>query len=165
MTLRGSLQVAVVSATLGTPLAAFAATVTTAPIPRPVPALALPLLVGLALALIGLGAYRIGTRSAGKVAGVAMVAALGVLAGLSYATLIGDAVIRFDACNVQTVTPYNPEGAKLISECPNPIKIVAIDPCGGMASMDVSCSPMALPCMVNQILTNGQFCQLPSCCN
>jgi len=164
MRLRRSLQVAAFSAVLVSPLAAFAGTVTTAPLAQPAPALAMPLLVALAITLIGLGAYRIRIRPAGMVAVGALVAGLSVLAGLGHATLIADPVIGDGACNTQTVSLYDPAGATLTSNCPNPIKIVAIDPCDSGGPTDALCDPLPSICTVNQILTNGQECELPPCC-
>jgi len=159
MRLRRVLQVAVASAALVSPLAAFAGTVTTAPVVHPAPALAMPLLVALGIGLIGLGAYRLRTRSAGAVTGFALVAGLSLLAGLSYAE--GGVVVQGSDCNTRTTQSYVSSHARtLTSLCPNPIQIVAIDPC--KVEMDVLGDPPPL-CAVGQILTNGEVCTLQAC--
>lgn len=159
MRLRRSLQAAVVSAALVSPLPAFAVfmgSVTTAPVGQPAPALAMPLLIALAIALIGLGAYSLRTRSAGAVAGFALVTGLSLLAGLGYAN--GGIVVQGADCNTQTTLSYpSLYGETLTSLCPNSIRIVAIDP--GCENSD----PPVSHCTVGQILTNGQECVLPSC--
>jgi len=143
------------------PLAAFAqpvsGSVTTDPVGQSAPALALPMLVVLAVGLIGLGAYTLRTRSAGAVAGFALVAGLSVLAGLGYAT-DGSVVIQGAECNTQTVSPYPSVcGDTLTSGCSNRIRIVAIEP--GCESPTIPSSP----CTVGQVLTDGQQCYLPYC--
>jgi hypothetical protein len=159
MRLRRLLQVAVVSAALVSPLAAFAeitGSVTTAPY-QPAPALTMGMLTALAIALTGLGAYRVCNRPAGAAAGFALVAGLSLLAGLSYASNGGISVKDAD-CNMRTTQSYpGIPGELLTSLCPNPIKIVAIDP--GCGTPD----PPPSPCTVGQILTNGQKCVLPTC--
>ena len=104
MKLRRTLQVAVAVAALVSPLAAFAeptGSVTTAPVVQQAPALALPVLVALAIALIGVGTYCLRTRSAGAVAGFALVVGLSVLAALSYATI--GVLIQGADCDMQTI--------------------------------------------------------------
>ena len=163
MRLRRLLQVAVVSAALVSPLAAFAQTmgsVTTAPVGHLAPALAIPMLVALGIALIGFGAYGLRTRSAGAVTGVALVAGLSLLVGLSYAT--AGVVIQGADCNTRTMHSYDsvPATTPLTSLCPNPIQIVAIDACG--TELELLSDPLPL-CTVGQILTNGEVCSLPGC--
>jgi len=159
MRLRRLVQVAVVSAALVSPLVAFALTsgsVTTSPLGPAAPALAMPMLIALATALIGLGAYRLRSRSAGAAARFALVAALGLLAGLAYAD--GTVIVQGTDCNMKTTQPYLSSAVQtLVSLCPNPIRIVAIDP--GCGTPD----PPASPCTVGQILSNGQNCVLPFC--
>jgi len=157
--LRRLLQVAAVSAALVSPLGAFAATqgsVTTSPLGAAAPALVMPMLIALAMALIGLGAYRLYSRSAGTAAMLALVAGLGLLAGLAYAD--GTVMVQDTNCNMETTQPYLSSAVQtLVSLCPNPIRIVAIDPGCGMPDPPVS------HCTVGQILSNGQNCILPSC--
>ena len=159
MRLRRVLQVAVVLAALVSPLAAFALTmgsVTTAPLGSAAPALAMPMLIALAMALIGFGAYRLRRRSAEAVARFALVAVLGLLAGLAYAD--GTITIQGTDCNMETTQPYLSSAVQtLVSLCPNPIRIVAIDP--GCETPD----PPVSHCTVGQSLSNGQDCILPSC--
>ena len=159
MRLRRVLQIAVVSAALVSPLAAFAETsgsVTTSPLGPAAPALAMPMLIALAMALIGLGAYRLRSRSTGAAAGFALVAALGLLAGLAYAD--GTIIVQGTECNMETTQPYLSSAVQtLVSLCPNPIRIVAIDPGCGTPDPPVS------HCTVGQILSNGEDCVLPSC--
>lgn len=166
MKLGRSLPVAVASAALVSPLAVFAqpttmGSVTTAPIGHAAPALAIPMLVALAIALIGLGAYRICTRSAGAVTGFALVAGLTLLAGLGYA--IDGVVIQGADCYAQTMHSYDSTlgTTSLTSLCPNAIQIVAIDAC---ASIEPNVLSDPLPfCRVGTVLTNGQACILPGC--
>ena len=148
---RRTLQVAVAVAVaaLVSPLAAFALfSVTTAPVIQPAPALALPVLVALAIALIGVGTYCLRTRSAGAVAGFALVVALSVFAAFSYA---GTGVVIQDAdCNMETMHSFYGGVSPLTSLCANPIKIVAI-----------TCSDPPPPaCHVGEILLNCQTCSL-----
>ena len=167
MRLRRSLQVA--AAALVSPLPAFAQTlmgsVTTDPVGHPAPALGMSLLVALAIALIAVGVYSIRARSAGAVAGFALIAGLSLLAALTYAN--GGIVIQGTDCNVQTTHAYpNVPGETLTSLCPNRIQIVAItNPCGviPMAPTVPLPPPPAPPCFVGEILSNGQICQLPIC--
>jgi len=159
MRLRRLLQVAVVSTALVSPLVAFAATVTTAPLGQQAPALTMPLLVALALALIGIGAYSLRTRSVGVVAGLALVAGLSVLAGLCYAN--GGIFVQGPQCDVQTTQSYpNIEGETLTSLCPNQIQIVALE-CNDMHGSQAAVPPSS--CTVGQTLSNGQVCTLPAC--
>jgi hypothetical protein len=116
----------------------------------------MPMLIALAMALIGLGAYRLRSRSTGAAAGFALVAALGLLAGLAYAD--GTIIVQGTECNMETTQPYLSSAVQtLVSLCPNPIRIVAIDPGCGAPDPPVS------HCTVGQILSNGEDCVLPSC--
>jgi len=142
-------------------LAQVTNSVTTAPIGQPAPTLALPMLVALAIALIGLGVYRMRTRSAGVLVGFVLVAALSVLAGLTYAGVSG-VVIKGDDCNVRTAHTYDNENPTLTSLCPNAIQIVEIDPCSGTPS-DVPGAAALPSCTVGQTLLNGDTCRLPIC--
>jgi hypothetical protein len=163
MKLRRSLQAAVVSAALVSPLAAIAqvtGSVTTDPATLPAPVLAMSTLIVLTIALIGLGAYSLRARSAGGMAGFALVAGLSLLAGLSYAN--GSVVIEGADCNMRTIHTYPSNFSEaLTSLCPNPIRIVAIDPCASGDSL-VSGDPLPL-CTVGEILNNGEACRLPGC--
>ena len=166
MRLCRSLQVAVSSAALVSPLAAVAqpmttGSVTTAPVGISAPALAIPTLVALAIALIALGAYSIRTRTAGAVTGFALAAGLSLLASLGYAT--GGVVIQGTDCFAQTIHSYDSTlgTTSLTSLCPNPIQIVAIDACASIEP-DVLGDPLPF-CRVGTILTNGQACTLPGC--
>ena len=155
MRVRRTLQVAVAVAALVSPLAAFAeptGSVTTAPVVQQAPALALPVLVALAIALIGVGTYCIRTRSAGAVAGFALVVGLSVLAALSYATI--GVLIQGADCDMQTMHTFT-GGSPLASACANPIRIVAIT----CESTDVV-APNRELCFVDEILLNGQSCAL-----
>ena len=163
MRLRRSLQVALAAAALVSPLTAFAqvvGSVTTDPAAQPAPALAMPMLVALAIALIGFGAYSLRARSARTVAGFALVAGLSLLAGLSYAN--GSVVIEGADCNTRTIHTYPSSSAEtLTSLCPNPIRIVAIDPCNSAPAVAFG-DPLP-SCTVGQTLTNGEACNLPGC--
>ena len=122
------------------------------------------MLLVLAIALISFGAYRMRTRSAGAVTGIALLAGLSLLAGFCYAS--GSVLdIEGASCNNEVKHRYDAGGATLASLCPNPITIVAIDPCNGSGPTDVTCDPLPSLCKVNQTLTNGQECELPPCCS
>lgn len=138
--------------------------VTTDPVGYPAPTLGMALLVALAIALIAVGVYSIRARSAGVVAGFALIAGLSLLAALTYA-INGGIVIQGADCNVQTTHAYpNSPGETLTSLCPNQIQIVAItSPCVGGMAPAVPLVPPAPPCFVGEILSNGQICQLPIC--
>ena len=152
------LQVAVVSGALVSPLAAsgeIMGSVTTAPY-QPAPALTMGMLTALAIALLGVGTYRLRRRSLRAATRFALVAGLSLLAGLAYAK--AGIVVQGGDCNTRTTQLYpNVSGVTLTSLCPNPIVIVAIDP--GCGTPD----PPPAPCAVGEILTNGQECTLPIC--
>jgi len=156
MRFRRSLQAAVATALLVSPLAAIAQTVTTVPIAQPAPVLAMPMLIALVVGLVGLGIYSIRARSARVVAGFALITGLSLVVGLSYAALPGVSVDGAE-CDMRTTQSYNFFGDILTSHCPNLIKIVEIT-CGHTDVLNVP----AL-CVVGQTLTNGQSCLLPSC--
>jgi len=116
----------------------------------------MPTLIALAMALIGLGAYRLHSRAAGTAAMLALVAGLGLLAGVAYAD--GTVMVQDTNCNMETTQPFLSSAVQtLVSLCPNPIRIVAIDPGCGMPD------PPVAHCTVGQILSTGQNCVLPSC--
>ena len=157
MRLRRVLQVVVVSGTLVSPLAAFAASVTTSPLGLAAPALRLVVLIALAIVLVGAGLYSLRRRSAAALAGFALVAGLSVLAGLGYANPPG-VVIDDGDCHRQSVHVYSDGGSTLTSLCPGPIKIDALD-CDGVPPLCVA----LVDCTVGQILANGESCNLPAC--
>ncbi len=158
-------QIAVAVASLVAPLTAFAqvrtGTVTTDPV-RQAPALGMPLLVVLVVAIAGFAMYRLRRPSMKPIVGLVLFAAVAMLAGSSDA---GTGVTISGAeCTQRTVSPFPAFlSVQLMSQCPNPIQIVAIDlSCGqpGAPNTDV---PIVPDCTLNQILSNGDRCTLPSC--
>ena len=161
---RRVLQVVVAVGTLVGPLAVVAhadlfGTVTTAPVGMPAPAMGMPLLVLLAVLLAGAGAYLLRRTGGGVIAKVAVVAALAALAGLAYANG-GMGTIYTVAgpdCGIAKTFTFDPLGPnELLSNCPNPIRIIAIQ-------LDCNAPDPPGECTVGQVLSNGQFCTLPEC--
>ncbi len=149
------------------PLAALAqgptGTVTTDPA-RQAPALAMPLLVVFVIAIAGFAMYRLRRPAAGPIVGLMLVVAVAVLAGLGYARPPG-VTISGGECARETFSMFEAFGpAELMSQCPNPIQIVAIDlSCGGPFAPGSAPSPPVPECAVGQILSNGDICDLPVC--
>jgi len=154
---RRSIPVVAALATLVAPLAAFAvdtATVTTGPASA-APALTMPLILLLAVVLASVAAYRLRLTSVGRIVGTVLVAAV-TAAGLAYAG--AEITISGPECAKQTTKPFDPIlPALLVSNCPNPIHILAIQ----LSCIDPP--PPLQPCTVGQTLTNGESCLLPSC--
>ena len=161
MRFRRLVPVAVAAATLVSPLAAFAASVTTDPIGQAAPALTTPMLGVLAIVLIGLGIYRIRTHATGTLTGLALLIGLSLLAGVSYATI--GVVVKDAQCTMRTTQTYSDGGSTLTSLCPNPIEIVAIV-CKTPIEPDVVGDIPTLPtCTVGEILATNDACRLLGC--
>lgn len=159
MRLHRLLQAAVVSAALAWSQAAVAeviGSVTTSPFGLAAPALGTPMLIAAAIALLGLGAYLLRTRAARTTAGLALAVGLGLLATLAYAD--GTVTVKGSDCNKETTQPYLSSAVQsLINNCPNPIRIVAIEP--GCGDPD----PPPVHCTVGLVLNADEECILPSC--
>jgi hypothetical protein len=159
--IRRSIPVAAAVAVLAAPLTASALAtgqVTTGPAAQ-APTLTMPLLFLLAAVLAGVAVYRLG-RAAGPIAGLALVAAVTMAAGLGYAdNWVNTIMIGGADCARQTTNSFDPSGPTmmLMSNCPNPIHILDIR---------LSCSdppPPSPPCVVGGTLANGEVCVLPGC--
>jgi hypothetical protein len=125
-------------------------------------------IVVLAVAMAGVGMYRLRRTVAGRTAGVVLIAAATVLAGLAYAngTKITITISGAD-CAKRTVSAFSPdESTKLMSDCPNLIRIVDIQAsCDGDMSPLITVPNVVPPpdCSVGQTLANGAACKLPVC--
>ena len=149
-------------ATLVAPLVARAqaapnGSVTTAPFAPGAPVMGLPVLALLAVVLAGVAAYFLRRATGRGVAGLAVLAVLGGLVGLGYATL-PSITIQGAQCATSTTQVYDAFFENtLVSHCPNPISIVSIQQ---------TCTLVAGPgggCRAGQVLTNGASCNLPTC--
>jgi hypothetical protein len=166
---RRSIHLAAALATLLAPLAALAqgltGSVTTDPVGQ-APALGLSVIVGLAVAMAGVGIYRLRRTGAGRTAGFVLVAAATVLAGLAYALAITLTISGAD-CAKRTVSAFSlDEPTKLMSDCPNLIRIVDIQGSCGIHVMPFDSAfdtDTVADCSVGQTLANGDACLLPSC--
>jgi apolipoprotein N-acyltransferase len=167
---RRSIHLAAGLATLVAPLAALAqiptGSVTTDPVQQ-APALGMSVIVVLAVAMAGVGVYRLRRTVAGRIVGFVLVAAATVLAGLVYAVAPATIMISGADCTMRTTNAFDPlEPNMLMSDCSNLIRIVDIQvSCdAGMSSFN-SAPTIAPPadCSVGQTLANGGACGLPSC--
>jgi hypothetical protein len=168
---RRSIHLAAALATLLAPLAALAqgltGSVTTDPVGQ-APALGMSVIVGLAVAMAGVGIYRLRRTVAGRTAGFVLIAAATVLAGLAYAngTKITITISGAD-CAKRTVSAFSPdESTKLMSDCPNLIRIVDIQALCDIHVMPfdsaLDTDPVA-DCSVGLTLAHGDACRLPGC--
>ncbi len=161
---RRSIHAAAALTTLVAPLAALAqgptGTVTTDPAHQ-APALGMPLLVVLVIAIAGFAMYRLRRPAVRPIVGLILFAGVAMLAGLGYAGFVG-VTISGGECTQRTVSPFEAViSAELMSQCPNPIQIVAIDlSCPGPFAP----TPPNVPdCSIGQVLFNGDKCSLPAC--
>ena len=173
MRLRRLIPIAGALATLVAPLTAAAqgmmGSVTTAPVGQPAPALGMPLLFLLAVVLAGVGVYRMRISAPSSIAMVVLAGVIAV-AGLGYAD--GTALVIRDANCMMRKTATFPLNSfsHLMSECSNPIMIVALDytcASGDVAANTVCPSGIVdmLPtCQVGQVLALNESCELPNCC-
>ncbi|HVO25988.1 MAG TPA: hypothetical protein VMW56_20405 [Candidatus Margulisiibacteriota bacterium] len=162
MKLRGSLYLSTVVATLVTPFAASAGTVTTVPLGAAAPALGLPMLGLLAVALSVGAVHVLRRKAASATAKLAVVAVVISLAGAAYAP-IPTVVVSNEQCTVRTTQMWDSSNpAVLENRCSNDLVIEAIMACepglGSAAVVD------ELPvCVVGQILAADGACDLPVC--
>jgi hypothetical protein len=123
-------------------------------------------IVALAVAMAGVGVYRLRRTVAGRIVGFVLIAAATVLVGLAYAGGL-PLTIKDADCTKQTTSTFNPLDANtLMSGCPNLIRIVDIQvSCDGdMSSLNSAANVGTLPdCGVGQTLANGAGCILPVC--
>jgi apolipoprotein N-acyltransferase len=166
---RRSIHVAAGLATLVAPLAAWAqiptGSVTTDPVQQ-APALGMSVIVVLAVAMAGVGMYRLRRTVAGRIVGFVLIAAATVLAGLGYA-VVPPLTISGADCTKQTTSAFDPlEPTMLMSDCSNLIRIIDIQvSCAGdMSSLNSApaIDPVA-DCSIGQTLANGGACGLPVC--
>ena len=166
MTLRRSIPVAAVLATLTGPHAAFAqlpsGTVTTGPASA-APALTMPLIFLLAVALAGFAVYRMPRATAGTVTGLVLAAAV-LVAGLGYAKPATIMITGSDCAKLTTNT-FGASGASamLMSDCQNVIRILDIQLMCTERSRNESSLPFLELCRVGQTLAKGESCALPIC--
>lgn len=169
---RRSIHAAAAFAALVAPLTALAqaptGSVTTAPIHN-VPALGMSLFVMLALALAGLGIYRLRRTVSRRTVAIALVAAVTVLAGLGYAGATSIITITGADCMKQTVSLFNPlMDTTVISNCTNRIQVLDIQvSCGAgdvTAETDINSAANGVHvCSVGEVLADGDSCRLPIC--
>jgi len=166
-----SSHAATILAVLVAPLAAVAqpptGSVTTVPINN-APALGMSLCVVLALALAGIGIYRLRRPVGSRIAAFGLVAAITVLAGLGYAAAPSTITISGADCAKQTVSFFDPRlGATMVSNCTNRIQILDIQAsCDGTevnAATDINGATNLVGCTVGLILADGESCKLPIC--
>lgn len=164
MILRKLVGVGSAVALLGVPFSVMAQTVTTGPLGAEAPAIGLPMLVLLALALGGAAMFVLRRSSAKSMAAGAMVAVLGVAAGLVYAT---SAIVEVSGteCEMVTVQAFSTDvNTNLKNSCPNPIRIISIDvSCTDRDVFGESSATPPAPCSEGQVLTTNQYCRLPRC--
>ncbi|HVN84684.1 MAG TPA: hypothetical protein VMW17_07555 [Candidatus Binatia bacterium] len=147
---RGS--IAVIAAAVIAPLAVHAqqttGTVTIGPTQQ-APTLSFSLIALLAVALAGVALYRLRVR--GPIIALVLIV---VLAATGYARL---AMIRITGgeCAMETMHMFLP-GQMVMCECSNGIRILDIQ-----LACDINRPPN--PCMVGEVLMNGQSCTLPEC--
>jgi len=149
------------------PSGAFAqAMVTTTPIGLSAPLLSTTTLVLLTIALAILAGVMLRRSSAGP---VAIVAILAVGVGFAVAShAVTDVVVENVECRTRFTHEYDPyyTTMNLVSNCPNPIKIVELDPrceSGGSNVGGAIFDGRAVPCVLGRILSSGDTCLLPSC--
>ncbi len=160
----GTAGIAVIGATLVAPWAAFAqtASVTVAPFNNTgVPVLGGALLGVLAVALGAVAVIALRRRKGATACFAAGAAALFAVAGYAAATTT---TISGDECTQETTRNYTAFGDQVLeSQCPNAIKIVAINiPC----EPDGNSTQLGLTtglCEVGLVLHNGDTCNLPIC--
>ncbi len=131
-------------------------TVKTAPY-RAAPTLGTPALAVLAVLLVAVGMYVLRRTRGGAIAKVAVVAALAALAGLAYASNGQTFTVMGAECGTVTVFTFDLTApSSLSSDCPNPIQIIDL-------KFDCTAPDPPNQCMLGEILTNGQTCNLPLC--
>jgi apolipoprotein N-acyltransferase len=164
-----AIHLAVGAATLVAPLAAWGqipmGSVTTDPVQQ-APALGMSVVVALAVAMAGVGIYRLRRTGTGRIVGVVLIAAATVLAGLAYA---GDGLTTLTIsgadCTKRTVTAFSLDyPTQLMSDCPNLIRIVDIQAsCDGVMGPLSTVPNVIVECSVGQTLAKGDACRLPGC--
>lgn len=135
--------------------------VTVAPFGTAAPAVAWPSLILLAL-LLGAVAFFILRRSRAVGATAVIMLALGAAIGVGYAAVL-TVVVSGDECHEVTVKTYDSTAdVDLVSECPNPIRIIELElHCNGHND---GLGEVPVPdCEVGLVLNNGESCNLPSC--
>lgn len=163
---RRSQQIAVALIGVLVPLAASAqngGSVTVAPAGASAPVISLQFLGLLAVALTVIAAWMI--RRPGRVVGsVVALVSVAMTAGIAY-SVASNVIISGGECDEVTVKPFDAHAAvDLQSQCPSPIRVIAIDlacddPCDGIHG-----ETLPLPgCEVGSIVNPGQACRLPSC--
>ena len=132
------------------------------PIGASAPALGMPLLAILAMLLtVTAVVFLRRPRSVLSHALVVLALMLTATVGLS---LIPTVVVSGDECNEITQKSYDSSSPSvaLLSECPNPIRIIELD----LNCHHSDCEQAELPptsCEVGLVLNPGQICQLPTC--
>lgn len=130
--------------------------------PSSVPALNAPMMLLLA-AMLGFAAWRTLRRGSRQTIAAAALLATSAVALVGYAS-VSLVVVSGEECNHQTVAEYTSYLPwDLLSECPNPIQIVSIEPCGGNADTLAPRIPETPDCEEGMILNNGDRCSLPTC--
>jgi hypothetical protein len=123
-------------------------------------------MVVLAVAMAGVGIYRLRRTVVGPIVGFVLVAAVTVLAGLGYA-FVPTITISGADCTKRTTSTFDPlEPTTLMSDCPNLIRILDIHvSCGaGDLLFNSQSNGVTVPdCSVGQTLANGGACRLPVC--
>lgn len=166
MMFRTTLGIVTAGIALLTPLSAFAggamAVVTVAPLGEQAPAINMAMIAVLAVLLAGIAMSVLRKRSATPAVGLTLVAVI-AFAAIGYA-IANTIVISGDECTEVTTELYNSISGGdqfLRSDCPNPIKIVELDPkCSSGEGLGEA---PAVSCEVGLILNSGDTCQLPIC--
>jgi len=151
------------------PVAAFGqAVVITAPPAQPVPTLSIAMLAMLGIGLAAIAILALRRAPAGAATTMALISAVTLSAIVGQAAP-SDVIVENDECLVRFEHEYNAnDGPRLlVSLCPNPIEVVALDPnCdenNESVEGEILGSVVEPLCTVGTILSFEDSCRLPDC--